>query len=198
MRAAAAAVFFVLALGAGPASASSALDLVQIARSYEASHQDDLALRRYMDALSLDPSCAEAYLGLGSLRARRGDLHEAERVYTVALDRLPQLRAARVARAMVRRGLRATNEAIEDLVAGAEDEVAAWKQVAAWYGEDGLAPAQLAIWRRLLARAEATNDAALAREARLMVRALVIIVGPADPALSLQRRGFAPAPRSQP
>jgi hypothetical protein len=27
-----------------------------------------------MDALDLDPLCAEAYLGLGSLRARRGDL----------------------------------------------------------------------------------------------------------------------------
>ena len=175
-------MFFVLALASAAASASSALDLVQIARSYEASHQDDLALRRYMEALSLDGSCAEAYLGLGSLRARRGDLHEAERVYNVALEHLPQLREARVARAMVRRALGATTEAIDDLVASAEDEIGALRQVAAWHGQDWLAPAQLAVWRRILARADTMGDAALLREARIMVRALVIIVGPADPA----------------
>jgi hypothetical protein len=63
-----------------PAWASSALELVQSARAHERAHEEDLALRRYMEALSLDPTCEEAYLGLGSLRARRGDLRESERV----------------------------------------------------------------------------------------------------------------------
>lgn len=154
---------------------------MQIAKGYEASHQEEIALRRYMDALALDPLCVEAYLGLGSLRARRGDLREAERVYNVALEHVPSLREARLARAHVRRALGATDEAIDDLY-GAADELDALRTAAAWYGEDGKTPAQLAVWRKILARAEASQLPALAKEARTMVRALVILVGPADPA----------------
>lgn len=166
---------------APPAAASTALDLVQIAKGYEASHQEEVALRRYMDALDLDPSCAEAYLGLGSLRARRGDLREAERVYNVALEHLPGLAQARLARAHVRRGLGATEEAIDDLF-GSTDELVALRTAANWYGEDGRTPAQLATWRKILARAENLQIPALIKEARTMVRALVIVIGPADPA----------------
>src|SRR5207253_10180861 len=90
---------------ASPAQASSALELVKIARAHESARQEELALRRYMEALTLDPTCEEAYLGLGSLRTRRGDLREAERVYSVALEHVPQLRAARTARAWVRLAL---------------------------------------------------------------------------------------------
>lgn len=175
----------VVALGlavATPASASTALELVRMAKEHEKAKADEVALRRYMDALRLDPTCEEAYLGLGSLRARRGDLHEAERVYSVALEHLPQLREARLARAYVRRALGASNEAIHDLITGSEDDIAALRILAGWYGEDGLIPAQLSIWRRILVRAESASDAALLREARTMVRALVILVGPADPA----------------
>lgn len=177
-----AAAAFVLMVGAArPASASTALDLVQIAKGYEASHQDEIALRRYMDALDVDPVCAEAYLGLGSLRARRGDLREAERVYNVALEHLPGLTQARLARAHVRRALGATDDAIDDLF-GSTDELVALRTIATWYGEDGKTPAQLATWRRILARAESLQLAPLVKEARTMVRALVILVGPADPA----------------
>jgi tetratricopeptide (TPR) repeat protein len=168
-----------------PASAaSSALELVRSARAYEQAHEEDLALRRYMEALSLDPTCEEAYLGLGSLRARRGDLRESERVYSVALEHVPALRAARLARAYVRRALGATSEAVEDLLTGTEDDVGALRILASWHAEDGQRPAQLAVWRRIATRAEATQQAALLHEARTMVRALVIIVGPADPAAS--------------
>jgi tetratricopeptide (TPR) repeat protein len=137
-----------------------------------------------MEALSLDSTCADAYLGLGSLRARRGDLREAERVYSVALEHVPALREARLARAYVRRQLGARTEATDDLMAGAESEAAALRVLASWHAEDGQTPAQLAVWRRLLARAEATQDNALLREARTMVRALVILVGTVDPAAS--------------
>lgn len=169
---------------AAPARASSALELVRIARAHESAHEEEIAIRRYMEALSLDPTCDEAYLGLGALRARRGDLREADRVYSVALDRLPQLRAARVARAHVRRTMGFRDEAIADLLAGAEEDPAALRVLATWYGEDGHVPAQLAAWRRIAARAEQIHDVALLREARTMVRALVILVGPADPAAS--------------
>ena len=169
---------------AGDASASSALELVRSARAHEQAHEEDLALRRYMEALSLDPTCAEAYLGLGSLRARRGDLHESERVYSVALERVPGLRAARLARAYVRRALGAKAQAAEDLLMGAEDDITGLRILASWHGEDGQTPAQLAVWRLIAARAEAARHAALAQEARTMVRALVILVGTADPAAS--------------
>ncbi|MDF2697904.1 MAG: hypothetical protein K0S65_6287, partial [Labilithrix sp.] len=145
---------------------------------------EDLALRRYMEALALDPTCEEAYLGLGSLRARRGDAREAERVYSMALEHLPGLRAARLARAHVRRSLGANVEAAEDLLTGAEDDVAALRILASWYAEDGLRPAQLSVWRRIAVRAEGMHDASLVHEARTMVRALVILVGTADPAAS--------------
>lgn len=167
-----------------PAAASSALELVRLARAHEAAHEEEIAIRRYMEALSLDPTCDDAYLGLGALRARRGDLREAERVYSVAIEHRPQLRAARLGRAYVRRGLGLRAEAVQDLVAGAEDELAAERVLASWYAEDGQAPAQLAVWRRVLARAEATHDPTLMHEARAMIRALVLLVGPADPAAS--------------
>jgi len=167
---------------AAPASASTALEIVKSARAHEAAKEDDLAVRRYMEALTLDPTCDEAYLGLGNLRARRGDLREAERVYSVALEHLPALRAARLARAYVRRALGARAEAVDDLLTGGDDDPAAMRVLAGWYAEEGQTPAQLAVWRRIAARAESMPDAVLLHEARTMVRALLIIVGPADPA----------------
>jgi tetratricopeptide (TPR) repeat protein len=181
------AVLAVMALAAclsstAPAWASSALELVRAARAHEAAREDDLAVRRYMEALALDPTCEEAYLGLGSLRARRGDLREAERVYSVAIEHVPGLRAARLGRAYVRRALGARAEAIDDLLTGGDDDAAAMRVLAGWYGEEGQTPAQLAVWRRIAARAEAMSDAVLLHESRTMVRALLILVGTADPA----------------
>lgn len=136
-----------------------------------------------MEALSLDPTCADAYLGLGALRARLGDLREAERVYTVALEHAPHLAAARRARAFVRRALGAREEATADLLAGGVDP-ATLRVLASWHTEDGQMPAALATWRRIVVAAEADGDEPLARQARATVRALVILVGPADPAAS--------------
>jgi tetratricopeptide (TPR) repeat protein len=175
----------VMLLPTTTASASSALELVRIAKAHELAHEDDIALRRYMEALALDPTCDEAYLGLGALRARRGDLREAERVYSVALEHVPHLTAARTGRAYVRRALGLRSEAVQDLLtaAGPSEDPKLLRILATWYGEDGQVPAQLAVWRRIAARAETGDDAVLAHEAKTMVRALVILVGPADPAL---------------
>jgi tetratricopeptide (TPR) repeat protein len=164
------------------AYASGALELVRMARAHEEAHDDDIALRRYSEALFIDPTCAEAYLGLGSLRARRGDLRESERVYSAALEHVPGMRAARTARAHVRRALGSTAAAIEDLLSATEDEISALRVIASWYAEDGQGPAQLSVWRRIASIAEATRQTTLLFEARTMIRALVIVVGPADPA----------------
>jgi tetratricopeptide (TPR) repeat protein len=173
-------------VGTAHATPESVVELVRQAREHESARRDDLAARRYTEALGLDPTCEEAYLGLGQLRARTGDAREAERVYSVALEHAPQLRAALAGRARARRAMGARDAAEMDLEAylATERDVAAMRELAAWYGEDGRTAAQLAAWRRILAGAAAAGDAALGHEARTMVRALQIMVGPADPVVS--------------
>jgi tetratricopeptide (TPR) repeat protein len=169
---------------AGSASASSAADeLVREARVHEAAHKDELALRRYSEALALDPTLEEAYMGLGELRARRGDAREAERVYSVALEHIPTLRIALAGRARARWALGLHDDAQSDMFTYATQagDTRALKELAGWYGEDGKAPAQLATWRRILSTAERAGDEKLLREAKVTVRALQIMVGPADP-----------------
>jgi tetratricopeptide (TPR) repeat protein len=176
-----------LACVARTAGASPVTELVREAQDLEAAHQEDRAVSRYTEAIELDPTCAPAYLGLADLRARRGDTREAERVYSMALDYVPSLHAALVGRARVRRRLGAVREGYEDLARylSHEEDLAEMKELAAWYGEDGRTAAQLAAWRRLYVVAERLRaDDAVLREARATVRALQILLGPADPVTS--------------
>jgi tetratricopeptide (TPR) repeat protein len=167
-------------------ASSSSDELVRQARAHEAAHDDDVAVRRYMEALSIEPTNADAWMGLATLRMRLGDIAEAERVYSSAIDRIPSLYGALEGRARARWALGRHSDAETDLAAYAtiEGNAAALRELAGWYGLDGRAPAQLAIWRRLLAMALDQVDAASEREARRMVRALVIVVDGADPASS--------------
>lgn len=185
---ASAAFFALAALGTTAprvaGASSSADELVREARAHEAAHEDDLALRRYTEALSVDRTSADAWMGLAALRLRIGEAAEAERVYSTALGEMPLLRVALRGRAGARWALGRHVEAEDDLAAfaAAEGDLAALRQLAAWFGEDGRAPAALAIRRQLLAAARANDDAALEKDARRMVRALVVVVGGADPA----------------
>jgi tetratricopeptide (TPR) repeat protein len=177
----------VALLPARPARASSSADeLVRQAREHEAAHEDDVALRRYTDALSEDRTSGDAWLGLGALRMKIGEAAEAERVYDTALAQLPTLRLALLGRARARWLLGRHVDAETDLEAYAdmEGDRAALRELADWFGSEGRAPAQLAIWRRLLVSARVADDATLEREAHRMVRALVILVDGADPAAS--------------
>lgn len=185
---AAALLAIAICFAARPAQASSALELVRMAKVHEVANEEEVAVRRYMEALALDATCEEAYLGLGALRERRGDLREADRVYSVAVERMPWFRPALAQRARVRRSLGFLREAVADLLASGE-EASTLRTLAGWYGEEGQLPAQLSVWRKLLIVAESQSDAALAREARTMVRALVLVVGPADPAAAPPARG---------
>ena len=181
---------FVL-LRAGSASASSCDELVRSARAQEASGEVDRALRLYTDAITLDPTCSSAYLGLGALRERSLDLREADRVYSVALEHVPTLTDAHARRAGVRFRLGLREDAVAELRAivdappgddaSGRSAAAALRQLATWYSEERQLPAQLACWRRLLALAERLADEALTKEARTMVRALQMLVGAADP-----------------
>ena len=184
------------ALGAGAdptwQSTASAVELLREAREHEARQDDLVAIRRYSEALALDPTLGDAYLGLAALRLHRGDAREAERVYDIALSHLPSFGAALVGRAEARwvLGYRAEAELdLETYSRGAEDP-GALRELAGWYALEAQAPAQLAIWRRIRSLAAARSDSALEREARTMVRALQILVGGADPAT----RPMAPDP----
>ena len=73
---------------------------------------------------------------------------------------------------------------MQEYATTSDGDVAALRELAAWYGEDGFAPAQLATWRMVQSIASQRGDGALGREARTMVRALQILVGPADPGTS--------------
>ncbi len=181
---------FAAALGVAapwPASgASSADELVRQAREHEAAHEEDIAVRRYTEALSIDAAQADAWLGLAALRLRLGEPAEADRVYSAALARVPGLHRALEGRAIVRwrMGRHAEAEADEEAYADAEQDARAYRQLAEWLGADGRTPAQLAVWRRLLHMAASGSDAGALSEAERMVRALVVLVDLADPASS--------------
>ena len=174
----------VALMWAPAARASSADDLVAQAREHEAASDDAVAARRYTEALTLDGTHAGAWLGLGALRMRLGDAAEAERVYAAALERVPLLRAALHGRAEARWALGRHVDAERDLDSYFEltGDVPALRELAGWYGSEGRAPAALATWRRALSVARTSADASLEAEARRMVRALVVLVDPADPA----------------
>jgi tetratricopeptide (TPR) repeat protein len=165
---------------------SSAEELVRQALAHEAAHEDDVAIRRYMEALTIEPTNANAWMGLGALRMKMGDAAEAERVWSSALDHVPSLHRALELRARARwaLGLRRQAEADLDAYATMEGSAASLRELAEWYGMDGRTPAQLATWRRLLAVALEQGDVVAEHEARRMVRALIILVDGADPASS--------------
>lgn len=174
------AILFAPRVNATPA----ADELVRQAHAHEAANEPDLALRRYTDALALDPTDGDAYLGLAALRLRLGQAHEAEQVYSTALEHVPSLAAALVGRARARRALGARELAASDLYAFAvtANDASAWQELAQWYEDDGRFSAELQVWRMLLADAERRDDAALTKNARKHVRALVVLVRPIDAA----------------
>jgi tetratricopeptide (TPR) repeat protein len=180
----AAAATLSLSTWGGAAHASSSADeLVRQARTHEAAHDEDVAVRRYMEALEIDPLNEDAWMGLGALRLRLGEAPEAERVFEAALQRVPTLHRAIQGRARARWAQGRHADAQSDLEAyvALESDTEALRELSTWYAADGRTPAQLAVWRRLLVMA--TDDAAQ-KEARRMVRALVILVDKADPASS--------------
>lgn len=179
-----------LGLAAAPrrAAASTSSDqLAAAAAAHEAAGHDDLAARRYTEALELDRGARTAWLGLARLRARRGDLREAERVCTAALAHLPADAELWLERGTVRRLLGDRDGAERDFDEAFARDPDVLERLAARYVVEGKLPAALATWRRRLAELDARADdgapatAAAAARARTMVAALVVLVGEADP-----------------
>jgi tetratricopeptide (TPR) repeat protein len=171
-----------LAFVPSAAHASSATELVASGKRAEASHEDDVAARRYTDALALDGTLDEAWMALGALRTRQGDLREAERVYAVFVSRRQASVAAHLAHAESLHAIGRTEEAAAEIDIVARVAPRERKRLGVWYAEDGLYPAALATWRAVLAQAVSEGDDETSTEARAMVRALVLFAKPCDPA----------------
>lgn len=184
---------------------SSAELLVSQGKAREAEGDEVTAIKRYSDALAMDPTAEGAYLALGALRAKRGELYEAEEVYALCVQRVPSSVDAVLARAHVRRLRGRLPYAADDLARAqamighpaTEREIALLREVVALKREQREPAAELAAWRRLLSIGQARVDGALVKEASLQARALGIFVGDIDPALrgrtetDLDRRTFA-------
>lgn len=181
-------VFALTVVVTGRAHAGTCDDLVRAGRSMEASGDPDRALRAYNDAIGLDPTCRDAYLRLGAIREARHDYREAERVYSTAIDHVPTGREAFLRRAAVRLLLGREAEGLAELralgEAEPEDEAAvrvaidALRRLDDWFAAHDQVAARLGVWRRMLALG---GDGPLGAQAKTMIRALAIVVGPGDP-----------------
>ena len=178
----------------GPSRASpssSAALLVSQGKEREAAGDELTALKRYGDALSMDPTSEDAYLALGNLRTKRNELGEAEEVYGHALAHLPGSVVLTLYRARVRRLAGKLADAAEDL-SHARDAIAfdgsklerqLLQEIIALKRLQGEPAPQLAAWRRLLSIARSDADEAAIKEASIQARALGIYVGEVDPVL---------------
>ncbi|WP_437751014.1 tetratricopeptide repeat protein [Sorangium sp. So ce1389] len=163
---------------------AQAAELTRQAEARAAAGEPDVALARYLEAVRFDATYGPAYLGLGALYERTGDLREAERTYTVGLDHVSGFVEGHRARAALRSRQGRRDEAIADLEAAVAlrgDDAALLQELAAAYVAAGALPAALGVARRLSALAAQADDAALAAAARTQARALSVLVGEADP-----------------
>jgi len=159
----------------------------RVRRALELSQRGDAAraLVELTEALRADPSFGEAYLALGSLRERMGDVREAERVYDRAV-RLPDVSAEALAgRSRARRAAGREEEAFRDLEASValRPTPGTLRALADWYVAKKAWPAALVAWRRVLSLVEG-RDGAARDEARLRVRALTLLAAESDPVSS--------------
>lgn len=170
--------------------ASSAAMLVKQGHDREAVGDALTAVKRYTDAIAIDPTCEDAYLALGALREKRNELAEADEVYSVGIVRVPTSVTLVVARGHVRRLLGKFSAAADDLhnaIAASPDvalQRAALRELATVKRLQGEPAAELGAWRRLLALARASGDAAAEKEASIQARALGLYLGEVDPALA--------------
>ena len=171
--------------GNGGWASSAAAELTRQGREHAEKGDDALAMRRFSDAVRLDPSYGPAYLELAAARERAGDLVEAERTYDVAIEHIPSFVPAFRARAALLRRMGDIAREIADLehlarVAEGPDTLRA---LAARYVEDRAWPAALATFRRLRTLAERSGDEQLVRESTVQVRALAVLCAELDPAV---------------
>ena len=153
-------------------------------RGQELDQRGDItqALREYSVSLALDPSFGDAYLALGGLRARMGDVREAELVYGLATTLSDVRPRALLARARLRRETHELEGAQRDLEGAVEGnaEREALEELARSYVEQHAWCAALGVYRRIAATTLTENDAAAHKTALLEVQALRVLAAETD------------------
>ncbi|HEY4120353.1 MAG TPA: tetratricopeptide repeat protein [Byssovorax sp.] len=142
------------------------------------------ATRRYLEAIRFDASYAPVYLALGQLYEQTGAPRDAERAYAMGIEHVAGFVEARVARAhLAVRGKRWGDAAVDlDAASRARpDDLDLLRELLRAYNAADAQPAALATARRMEATAARLGDATAANEARVLSRALALLVGEADP-----------------
>jgi tetratricopeptide (TPR) repeat protein len=163
---------------------SQAAELTRQGEAHLARGEVDTAARRYLDAIAFDATFGPAYLALGALHEKAGDPREAERAYAMGIDHVAGFSEAHLARARLRARLRRLPEAIVDLEAAASllpEDIGVLRELSLAYVAVGALPAALAVNRRIEGLSDLQRDARAGAEARASIRALALLVGPADP-----------------
>ena len=141
------------------------------------------ALREYTESLAIDSTLGDAYLRLGALRERMGDVREAELVYSEAVRLGDSRSQALLCRSHLRRAAGNPSQALSDLQAAIELEPssAALTELARYYVEAHAWSAALATVRRIATSEQERGDTARLEAARLEIRALRVLAAETDP-----------------
>ncbi len=178
--------------------------LTQEGKAHREKGNVGLAVTRFNDALSIDATFGDAYLALASLREATGELEEADKVLSLALEHIPGFDPALFARAeLYGRAKRfdAATSVLLGILAREPEQRAALTKVIETASKAGRFPVALAAARRLALLLGKEGDLAAAKDARITVRALTLLVAEADPvcakhrATSVVRRALARAAR---
>lgn len=144
----------------------------------------DVAVQRFRQAIDVDPTYGQAYLDLGALRVSQGDLIEAERTYSAALEHIAGFTDGFLARASVRKRQGKRQGAVSDLESAldfAPTNTAIALQLVEAAVQAGNLPLALGVARRAWRVATEAGDTGSAKEARLSIRALEVLLGGVDP-----------------
>lgn len=167
-----------------PWATRRAADLTASAERLIASGARDEAMVAYRDAIAMDPTYGPAFLGLATAREADGDPIEAERVLSMALERIPDYPDARARRAALRERRGDGTGAADDLELAVEDrpsDLALHARLVDACVKAGALPRALAAARRWTAAAAAEGDEAARKRASQTATALVVVVDRADP-----------------
>jgi Flp pilus assembly protein TadD len=168
-------------------STSRASELTRQGDAHAARGDAASATKRFLEAITFDPSYGPSYIGLAAVYQSLGDVVEAERVYTLGLTHVAGFTEAYLGRARLRQRLGRMREAALDFEHArplAPDDPSLLRDLCAAYITLGALPAALAASRRLEALAQAQGDAPALKEARVRSRALSALVAEADPVTS--------------
>jgi Flp pilus assembly protein TadD len=171
-----------------------AAELTHLGQAEVARGESSAAARRFLEAISTDPTYGPVYLALGSLYESTGEVKEAERAYAMGIEHVVGFARVRVARAHLLAALHRMPEAVADLevaVAEEPDDAALLDELARAYVTTGAMPAALAATRRLALLDDRRADVHGAQGARLKLKALELLVADLDPVIA-GRRGRGP------